>query len=58
MVVPVVIRARSAEGGNAKEAHAAHLWTMSEDKIMSLQIYVDRSHAMAAIGLGDGGPEE
>ena len=58
VVVPVVIRARSAEGGNAKEAHAAHLWTMSKDKLARLQIYVDRSRAMAAIGLGEGGREE
>lgn len=58
VLVPVVIRARSAEGGNANEAHATHLWTMSGGKLTSLRIFVDRSRAMAAIGLVDQGKEE
>ncbi len=58
VVVPVVIRARSAQGGSAKEARAAHLWTIGKGKITRLRIYVDRTRAMAAIGLPDESPEE
>ena len=58
VVVPVTIRARSAEGGDAKEAQAAHLWTISEDKLATLRIFVDRSRAIAALGVVERGAEE
>ena len=56
--VPVVLRARTAEGGIEGEAQGAHLWTLAGDRVMSLQVYGDRRRALEAISPVEEGIEE
>ena len=56
--VPVVLRARTAEGGIEGEAEGAHLWTLAGDRVKSLHVYGDRGRALAAISPFQGGEEE
>jgi ketosteroid isomerase-like protein len=58
IVVPVALRAVTADAGTPGEVEVAHLWTLAQGKVTSLRIYVDAERAKAAMGLGNGEKEE
>ena len=55
MVVPVALRAVTADAGTEGEVEVAHLWTLAEGKVTSLRIYVDAERAIRAMRLGERG---
>ena len=58
VVVPVALRAATADSGTEGEVEVAHLWTLAAGKVTSLRIFVDAERAMSAMRLGDGGTGE
>jgi ketosteroid isomerase-like protein len=57
LVVPLVLRARSADTGAEGEALTAHAWTMAAGRATRLRVYADRRRAVAAAGPPLGGAE-
>jgi ketosteroid isomerase-like protein len=48
VVVPLIMRARSADSGTEGEARTAHVWTMAGGRATTLRVYADRQRALAA----------
>jgi ketosteroid isomerase-like protein len=51
-VVPLVMRARSADSGAEGEAHTVHVFTMANARATTLRVYADRERALAAAEAG------
>lgn len=51
--VTVLVRvvARGGTSGLATERRTAHVWTVRDGRLASIQIYLDRAEALAAVGL-------
>jgi ketosteroid isomerase-like protein len=48
VVVPLIMRARSADSGKEGEARTAHVWTMAAGRATTLRVYADRERALDA----------
>jgi ketosteroid isomerase-like protein len=56
VIVLIRVLAEGGSSGIATERETAHLWTLRDGRLASIQIYRDRAHALEAVGLGDTEP--
>ena len=51
VVVFVRVLAEGGASGVATERKTAHIWTVRDGRLSSIHIYLDRAHALEAVGL-------
>jgi ketosteroid isomerase-like protein len=53
VLVLIRVVAEGGSSGIATERETAHLWTVRDGRLKSIQIYRDRAEGLAAVGLGE-----